>query len=82
MTEPMWTEPLSVHDARVRENEWLLIEVNRLKQVLRAVEWGSLDVDEDGQRITACPWCHWGRTQGHYPDCDLDAALKREVCCD
>ena len=50
--------------------------VVRLEGVLREVEWAARDADDDGKPIETCPACRWWKTQGHHPQCDLDAALR------
>jgi len=55
--------------ARVAELE---AEVERKREVLKAVEWEGFDFYEDGDK---CPVCGNYQYEGHVPGC----ALKREL---
>jgi hypothetical protein len=57
----------------------LRARVATLEDVLREVEWsaGTWVYDDDGGRmIPACPRCLAEKPNGHFDDCELDAALR------
>lgn len=46
-----------------------------MARALLAVEW-AYQVGVDGEGIYFCRWCEGFRDEGHYPDCELDQALR------
>ena len=48
-----------------------------LLAALEAVEWAADVALEHGGTALGCPWCDQPREDGHYPACQLSAALKK-----
>lgn len=57
-------------------------------ELLKKIEWGGRSYGQDGQGVSACPYCKQvcpdheyaflflEEYRGHRPDCKLDAAIK------
>lgn len=63
-----------------RERDEALADNERLRALLREVEWLE-GFDSDGDEVIECPLCHaqqssYGKYRSHTSDCCLAAALK------
>lgn len=67
-------------DKAIRERDEALADNERLRALLREVEWLE-GFDSDGDEVIECPLCHaqqssYGKYRSHTSDCHLAAALE------
>jgi len=53
-----------------------------LLQCVLAVEWVVGPQRVAGKMVARCPWCLCPRADGHAPDCQRQASLKKAGCSD
>lgn len=72
-----WKQAAEWSDAALTEVRRLGAEVDRLRALLKRIEWSGEVVVRRGSNvpIRTCLVCHSPWAEGHNPDCDLARAL-------